>query len=135
MKIYRDPENIHAPIAAYTHQIEISGPERLLAISGQVGRRPDGTIPNDAVEQLEIALKNLKFNLDAAGMEISDLVKVTFYLAGEMDTAGRSKTLTAFFNGYKPCMMLLYVNALATPALKVEIDAWASSDKPIKERK
>jgi len=129
MKQIRNPANIHPPVAGYVHQIEISGNERLLAISGQVGKKEDGTIPSDSIEQLSIALENLKRNLDAANMEISDLVKVTFYLVGEMDAAARARVFQTWFGDFKPCMMLLFVNSLASPLFKVEIDAWASSDK------
>ena len=45
MKEFRNPEDIHEPVGAYTHQIEIRGNERLLVISGQVGMREDGTVP------------------------------------------------------------------------------------------
>ena len=43
MKESRNPQDIHEPVGAYSHQIEIKGNERLLVISGQVGMRPDGT--------------------------------------------------------------------------------------------
>jgi 2-iminobutanoate/2-iminopropanoate deaminase len=43
MKEYRNPPNVHEPIAAYTHQIEISSPEHLLVLSGQVGKKENGT--------------------------------------------------------------------------------------------
>ena len=55
MKKYRNPLNVHQPLAAYTHQKEIQGPERLLILSGQVGRTMDGAVPDDPVQQLEVA--------------------------------------------------------------------------------
>ncbi len=45
MKRFRDPQQIHPPLGAYTHQIEVGGGERLLFMSGQVGMAPDGTVP------------------------------------------------------------------------------------------
>ncbi len=127
MKEYRNPPDIHQPIAAYTHQIELSGPERLLFLSGQVGRKVDGTVPDDPVEQLDIALDNLERNLHAANMRIQDVVKLTFYLVGEMDAARRRDIIAVRLQGHRPCMTLLLVAALASPIYKVEIDAWASS--------
>ena len=59
MKEYRNPADVHEPIAAYTHQIEVKGPERLLVLSGQVGKTEDGTVPDDPIEQLDVALENL----------------------------------------------------------------------------
>jgi 2-iminobutanoate/2-iminopropanoate deaminase len=129
MKTYRNPANVHKPVAAYTHQIEISGPERLLILSGQLGRKEDGTLPEDPIEQLDTALENLIRNLQAAKMDISDLVKLTLYLVGEIDGAKRRDVLAARLQGHQPCMTLIYVAGLATPAYRVEVDAWASKEE------
>ena len=127
MKEYRNPPNVHQPIAAYTHQIEVKGPERLLILSGQVGRTEDGAVPDDPIEQLGIALENLTRNLQAANMNVNDILKLTIYLVGESDAAKRREAISAKLKGHKPCMTLLFVASLASPAYKVEIDAWASS--------
>ena len=126
MKEYRNPENVHPPVAGYTHQIEIRGPERLLFLSGQIGRREDGAVPDDPIEQLEIALENIHRNLQAAGMGVEDLVKLTFYLVGEIDAGRRREVIEAGLKGHQPCMTLVYVAALASPVYKVELDGWAS---------
>lgn len=127
MKTFRNPQDVHPPLAAYTHQIEISGEERLLALAGQVGMSADGTIPGDAVDQLELALENVRRNLDAAGMDVRDVVKVTIYVVGEMDADARRRVLAAKLGDHRPCMTLLFVSSLAAPALKVELDAWAAA--------
>ncbi len=129
MKNYRNPTNIHKPVAAYTHQIEISGPERLLILSGQVGRKGDGTLPEDPIEQLDAAMENLIRNLQAANMDVTDLVKLTFYLVGEIDGAKRREVLDKRLQGHQPCMTLVYVAGLATPAYRVEVDGWASKER------
>ncbi len=126
MKEYRNPPDVHPPLAAYTHQIEVRGTERLLFLSGQVGMREDGTVPDDPIAQLDIALENVCRNLRAANMRVEDIVKLTFYLVGEMDTAQRRERIAAKLQGHKPCMTVLFVAALASPIYKVEIDAWAS---------
>jgi enamine deaminase RidA (YjgF/YER057c/UK114 family) len=126
MKIQRNPETVHAPVGAYSHQIEVSGAERWLVLSGQIGSTLDGSTPADVLEQYKLALENISRNLEAAGMGVQDVVKLTFYLAGEMDTGKRREALAAWLQGHQPCMTLLYVAGLASPALKVEIDAWAT---------
>src|SRR2546421_4112270 len=80
MKTPRNPETVHAPLAPYVHQIEIAPPERLLVLSGQLGMTPDGNVPTDAADQLDLALDNVLRNLDAAGMTAADLVKLTLYV-------------------------------------------------------
>jgi enamine deaminase RidA (YjgF/YER057c/UK114 family) len=130
MKQARDPHDVHPPLAAYVHQIELSGAERLLVLSGQVGARADGSIPSDPLDQFEVAWDNIERNLQAAGMVTSDLVKVTFYLVGEIDATRRREALARRLGGHRPCMTLLVVTALASPHLRVEIDAWASRADP-----
>jgi 2-iminobutanoate/2-iminopropanoate deaminase len=125
MKRFHNPETVHQPLAAYAHQIEIREPKRWLVLSGQIGMRPDGTLPDDPIEQIRMVLENVRKNLEAAGMGIQDLVKVTFYLVGEIDTAKRREVMAEWLGGHTPCSTLLYVAALATPTLKVEVDAWA----------
>lgn len=41
-------------------------------------------MPDDPIAQLEIALDNLLRNLHAAAMDVHDLVKLTFYLVGDI---------------------------------------------------
>ena len=127
MKVYRNPPNVHQPVAAYTHQIEIRGLERLLVLSGQIGMREDKTVPSDPIEQLEVALENLERNLHAANMSPQDIVKITFYLVGEADAARRREVIASRLGDHKPCTTLLYIASLSSPDFKVEIDAWASS--------
>jgi 2-iminobutanoate/2-iminopropanoate deaminase len=126
MKAFRNPESVHAPLAPYTHQIEITGSERLVVLSGQVGMTKDGAVPADPIDQLEIALTNVEANLAAAQMTMQDVVKLTFYLVGEIDTPRRREVVAKHLGGHEPCMTLIYVAALAAPQYRVEIDAWAS---------
>lgn len=125
MKEFRNPSTVHAPVGAYTHQIEVSGAQRWLLMSGQIGMKVDGVIPDDPVEQLEIALDNIGKNLQTAGMGIQDLVKISIYLVDPIDPARRREVLSTWSQGNEPCATLIYVAALATPNIKVEIDAWA----------
>ena len=126
MKEFRNPQDIHPPLGSYSHQIEVRGNERLLVISGQVGMRADGTVPEDPFEQIEVAFENIFRNLHAAGMDVKDLIKLTYYLVGEIETAKRRETVLSKLQGHQPCSTLLYVAGLASPVYKVEIDAWAS---------
>jgi enamine deaminase RidA (YjgF/YER057c/UK114 family) len=129
MKDFRNPSNVHPPLGGYSHQVEISGSERILIVSGQVGMREDGTLPEDPLEQVDIAMENILRNLRAAHMDVKDIVKLTYYLVGDVDTVKRRELVASKLQGHKPCSTLLYVTRLATPALKVEIDAWASNSK------
>jgi enamine deaminase RidA (YjgF/YER057c/UK114 family) len=127
VKEQRNPATVHAPLAGYAHQIELRDEQRLLVMSGQVGMTPDGELPQDAAEQLAVALDNVMRNLEAAGMQLEDLVKLTFYYVDAIDPARRREVLEARLGEHTPCLTLIYVAGLATPAIKVELDAWASA--------
>jgi 2-iminobutanoate/2-iminopropanoate deaminase len=127
MKKFHNPDSLHKPLGGYSHQVEITG-ERMLILSGQVGMRPDGTIPEDPIEQLDLAYENIFRNLQAANMQVTDLVKLTTYLVGEWDTDKRRALVASKLAGHQPTMTLMYAAALASPAIKVEIDAWASCE-------
>lgn len=126
MKEFRNPQNVHAPLGGYSHHVEITGNERLLVLSGQVGMKEDGTVPEDALEQLEVAFENILRNLQAASMDSNDIVKLTYYVVGEMDVAKRRALIASKLQGHKPCSTFLYVAGLASPQYKVELEALAS---------
>jgi 2-iminobutanoate/2-iminopropanoate deaminase len=125
MKTSRNPDTVHAPLAAYSHQIEVSS-ERLLFLSGQVGMTLDGQVPADPIEQLGVALDNVERNLEAAGMGLGDLVKIIVYLVGDWDNDARRGLVASRLGTHRPCMTAIWVSGLAGPALRVELDAWAS---------
>ncbi len=127
MTTARNPDTIHAPIGRYVHQVEVTEPSRVLFVSGQVGMRPDGSVPEDATEQFVVALENVLANLAAAGLETKHLTKMTVYAVGALDPAGRREALERLLGEHIACSTLIYVAALAAPQYKVELDAWAAA--------
>ena len=125
MNTFRNPPDVHPPQGVYTHQVEIQGPERLLVISGQVGARPDGMIPEDPLEQLDLVLENTARNLRAAGMDFNDVFKISYFLVGEIDLPRRREKMRDRGRGHAPCSTLLSGAGLASPASRVEIEVWA----------
>lgn len=127
MKERRNPDTVHAPLGAYSHQVEVTGERRLLAIAGQIGMRVDGSLPESPGEQLEVALANIEANLAAAGMSTGDLIKLTLFLTDEIPPDERRAIVGRVFAEALPAMTLVYVARLATPALKVEVEALATA--------
>ncbi|QPC82937.1 RidA family protein [Phototrophicus methaneseepsis] len=129
MKQFRNPDTIHAPVGKYTHQIEVTGLEKLLFIAGQIGMDHEGNLPENALDQLSIALDNLLLNLEAAHMQINHVTKMTLYIVGpDMDAAARREILRSKLGDHAPTMTLVYVVALANPRIKVEVEAFATLD-------
>ena len=128
MKTARNPDTVHQPVGFYSHQLEVVD-ARWLAISGQVGRTPDGQVPKDPIEQLELALENIRLNLEAAGMTVADVVKINWYLVGDVDAAARREVVGAWLGDHRPASTLVYVARLVSPEYRVEVEAWAASEQ------
>jgi 2-iminobutanoate/2-iminopropanoate deaminase len=126
MIAYRNSSRVHAPLAGYSHLAELNGNSRVLTLSGQVGRTLRGEVADDPLEQLSIALDNILYNLEEAGMSYAHLFKINLYIVGNMDAVKRAGILKAKLGEHRPCMTLVSVAALAAPVYKVEIEAWAA---------
>jgi enamine deaminase RidA (YjgF/YER057c/UK114 family) len=121
------PATVHPPLSVYSHAVEVDPGERLLVLSGQVGMAPDGTVPADPVDQADRAFTNLEAVLAAGGMAVTDLVKLTFYLVGDVDLPGWRACVASHLGDHRPTMTLLFVARLASPSLRVEIEGWAAA--------
>ncbi|WP_134730801.1 Rid family hydrolase [Amycolatopsis nivea] len=102
-----------------------------LFIAGTIGRRADGTIPDDIEEQTEIAIRRIEEILRLEGLGLSALVDVTSYhvdihqhLPGF--SAAKARLITPPF----PTWSLIGVSGLASPGLLVEIRATAAYPDP-----
>jgi 2-iminobutanoate/2-iminopropanoate deaminase len=65
----------------YSQALEVVGCQRLLFISGQIPASLSGDIPADFPAQARLAWGNVLAQLQEAGMSVSNLVKVTMFLA------------------------------------------------------
>jgi enamine deaminase RidA (YjgF/YER057c/UK114 family) len=69
----------------------------------------------------------VKHNLEAAGLGVEDVVKLTWYVVGAIDPQRRREVLMAWLGDHRPASTFLYVAGLASPEYKVEIDALAAA--------
>ena len=112
------------PASAYSQAVEVSGATRTLFISGQLGTEFDGATPSSVEEQARLAWRNLRFQLEAAGMTFDNLVKVTMYVPDPADIPA-SRPARAEALGHRHPASTVLVAALANPAWRIEIEAIA----------
>ena len=91
LKIF-NPKTTAAPVGSYSHGVEVPPNARWLYIAGQVPVRPDGSIPETIEEQTEVVMQNIMQVLIAAGMGISDVVKVNSYLTKHENFPGSRRS-------------------------------------------
>jgi enamine deaminase RidA (YjgF/YER057c/UK114 family) len=112
------------------HQAElIQRPERILVCAGQTAMSADG-IPQhvgDMAAQVELSLDNLEAVLDAAGMTLTNVVRLNMYTT-DVDAffaAHPAMVQRLAAAGVQPPGTLLGVSRLAFPELLVELEATA----------
>ena len=120
------PPEIHPPFANYSHAVDARC-ERLIAISGQLGVRANGDIPEGAEAQSEVCFKNLDAILNAAEVGREHVVRVNAYVTDRCYMAGYMKARDAYFAAcaVKPASTLVIVAGFARPECVVEIEMLA----------
>ncbi len=121
-----NPGEIAAPFSRYSQGIEVPANSRWLHVSGQVGARPDGTLEKGFEAQARRSWSNLVAVLHAAGMGVSDLVKVNVFLTRREDIPASRAVRDEVLVGAQPASTLVIVSGLAHPDLLIEIEAVAA---------
>ncbi|MBR1448178.1 MAG: RidA family protein [Prevotella sp.] len=115
-------EKAPAAIGPYSQAIEVGG---LVFASGQLPIDPaTGTFPESIQAQTRQALTNAKAILQAAGADMTDVVKTTVLLADIADFAAMNEVYAEFFSEPYPARSAFAVKAVPKGAL-VEIECIA----------
>jgi enamine deaminase RidA (YjgF/YER057c/UK114 family) len=125
MKIH-NPPTIADPIGTYSHGVEAPPNARWLHIAGQIGIRKDGSVPPTVEAQTEVAWQNIVAILAAAGMKVTDLVKITQFLVNLEDFPKYAATRAKFLAGHRPASTGLVIRSLVKPEYLVEVEAVAA---------
>ena len=114
------------PPVGYSHAVSATGIGSLLFISGQVGVAPDGTVPASVAEQTKLAFANVKAMLAQAGMDATNIAKLTIYLTDPNHLGEFMQGAAGAMPAEPPAATLLIVKGLAAPNLLIEIEAIAT---------
>jgi enamine deaminase RidA (YjgF/YER057c/UK114 family) len=120
------PAGAPAPFSAYSPMVEIDANRRTFHISGQVGVRPDGSLPESGEEQMRQTWRNLVAVLEDAELGPEHLVKVVGYITTPNLIPAFRTERDAIMNGAEPASTLVGVPFLAHPDWQVEIEAIAA---------
>ena len=103
----------------------VSGGERVLFISGQLGDDASGELVggDDAGAQAEQCFRNIDALLSAAGATKEDVVKLTIYLTDLADREAVATVRTEYFGEHMPASTGLRVAGLVLPGARVEVEA------------
>lgn len=120
------PTAIHPPAANYSYLTVVPPGARLAFLSGQLGIRPDGSIPEGAGEQAEAAFDNALAALAAAGMTAADIVRINAFVTDRAHLAPYMAARDRVVASPPPSSTLMIVSGFANPRFLVEIEVVAA---------
>jgi 2-iminobutanoate/2-iminopropanoate deaminase len=115
------------PVANYKLGTRMEG-GRLLYISGQVAWDASGNIvgKGDVRAQARQTFENLRGVLQAAGGDLSSLMKITTYITRLDDFPAVAEARSAVFSGELPASTLIVVKSLFHPDFLIEVEGVAA---------
>ncbi|MBT5494895.1 MAG: RidA family protein [Alphaproteobacteria bacterium] len=115
-----------APLSAHSDAVLIPPGAAILVSSGQLGMLKDGTIPEDTEQQIEAAFDNVEAVLRAAGMTMSDVVKMTTFITDPRYRDAFRAVRAERVGNPPPSSTRIVVTSLSMPEMKVEIEIIAA---------
>jgi enamine deaminase RidA (YjgF/YER057c/UK114 family) len=129
MVAFLNPPTVHTPGGAYSHLATVPSGSELVILSGQVGIRPDGSLPASTGEQAEQVFANIAALLASQGLDVSSLVKITMFIVAGKDIQAVRDARAKFMGAHRPASTAVFVSQLVDPAWHVEVEATAVKGK------
>ena len=116
------------PAKGYANGMVAEG--RVLFVGGQIGWTAEQVFEShDFIGQMTQALKNIKAVVEAAGGQVSDIARLTWYVTDKKEYVARQAEVGAAYRsvmGYHfPAMTTVVVTALVEDEARIEIEATA----------
>ncbi|MBY6068479.1 RidA family protein [Leisingera aquaemixtae] len=123
-----NPATIRPPFAAYAQGTEIPAGKRVVVTSGQLGIRPDDSIPESSYDQALICFENIREILREGGMAPSDVAHISAYVTSRDHMSGYMRARDEFLagTGRIPSSTLLIVSGFTREEFKVEVEVIAA---------
>ena len=123
------PQDIRAPFARYSHAIECPPGHRLLAVSGQLGVRPDDTVPDTASAQADQCFGNIDAILAEAAMTRHHILRISAFVSARAHMAGYMEARDRYLAEVTPppASTLMIVTGFTRPEFLVEVEVLAAA--------
>lgn len=124
MKQPINPAGVRKPFGGYNHGLAVPSGV-MLVTSGQLGIRPDDTIPESVEEQAVICFEAIGAILGEAGMSFADVIRISGFVTRREDFAPYMAVRDRYTLDPKPVSTLLVVGGFTRPEFKVEVEVTA----------
>ena len=120
------PASVRPPFGRYSHGIEVPPGARLVVTSGQLGIRPDETVPEDVSAQAEICFAAVAAILAEAGMTFADVIRINAFVTRREDFPAYMAVRDRWVSDPLPASTLVIVGGFTRPEFKVEVEVTAA---------
>ena len=122
------PPSIRPPFAHYSHGVEVTAGARLLFSSGQLGLRPDDSLPEGAEAQATVCFSNLDAILAEAGMTRANVIRLNAFVTAREHMAGYMAARDVWVSELTkaPASTLVIVSGFTRPDFLVEVEMIAA---------
>ncbi len=117
---------VASKLGKYSDAVLVQEGRRWLYTSGTPGLAADGSLPADFETQARLAWKHVIAMLDAAGMNVGDIVKLTQSLIRQGDLEAYRAIRNEHLGEARPASMLTFVSGLVMPGMLIEIEVVAA---------
>lgn len=123
------PSDVRAPFGRYAHGTEIPPGWRLLQTSGQLGIRPNDSVPEDAYSQAVICFESIARILAEGGMAARDVAHISAYVTDREHFPAYMRARDEFVGETDrlPGSTLLIVSGFTRAEFKVEVEVLAAA--------
>lgn len=126
MKKVFNPPSVRKPFGHYNHGLYVPPGAALLVTSGQLGIRPDDTIPQDVTAQAELCFEACKAILEEAGMSFADVIRISGFVTKRENFAPYMAVRDRYTLDPKPVSTLIVVSGFTRPEFLVEVEITAA---------
>lgn len=122
-----NPNSIAAPFGRYSHGVAAQVAGRLVLTSGQLGLRPDGSVPAGALDQARQCFANCAAILAHAGLGPDHVLRVNGFVTDRAHFADYMAARDEFLAGVTvlPASTLVIVSGFTRPEFLVEVELTA----------
>ena len=117
---------INANEHSYAQAQLVSAPSRWLFVSGQVPADAEGKVPKKFADQCRLAWRNVQTQLEAGGMTLADLVKVTIFLSDRQYRAANAAVRKEVLGAHSPALTII-ITGIYDEEWLLEIEAIAAA--------
>jgi Putative translation initiation inhibitor, yjgF family len=126
MKKAINPPSVRRPFGQYNQGLLVPPGASLLVTSGQLGIRPDDTIPPDVTGQAVLCFEAIKAILEEAGMSFADVIRISGFVTSREDFPAYMAVRDRYTLEPKPVSTLIVVGGFTRAEFLVEVEVTAA---------